>query len=53
MSDLEKERQELLKLIEENIDPELAKLLEITSNSIIREEKENDITVTSEGTTNA
>jgi cytoplasmic iron level regulating protein YaaA (DUF328/UPF0246 family) len=53
MADLEKEREELLKLIDENIDPELMKIIEISGKAILKEENENQIVITTDGTTNA
>lgn len=53
MQDLEKERDELIKLMEKSIDPELMKKIEIANRSIISKEQQHEVIVTTEGTINA
>lgn len=52
MQDLEKEREELIKLMEKHIDPELMKSLAEASRLIVQE-KQHEVIVTTEGTINA
>ena len=51
--DLEQEREDLINLMEENIDSEIMRTIDVANKASLQEEQQLEITISSEGSINA